>query len=102
MEHIVQFAVGIDDNAIAQRVEESAEKQIIKDIKQDVMNKIFQSYYRNSDATRKDPLSDFSKGLVESFLNEHKDEILDKAAMHLADKLSRTKAAKEKIQALEV
>ena len=30
MEHIIQFAVGIDDNAIVKRVEEQAEKQIVE------------------------------------------------------------------------
>ena len=33
MEHIVQFAVGIDDEAITNRVSEHAEKEIIKDLR---------------------------------------------------------------------
>ena len=33
MEHIVQFAIGIDDEAIVKRIEENAEKTITKDLR---------------------------------------------------------------------
>lgn len=34
MEHIVQFAIGIDDEAIVKRVTQVAEKQIVKAIQE--------------------------------------------------------------------
>ena len=93
MEHIVQFAIGIDDNAIIERIEKNAEKQIIQNIQQQVRNRLFERYYCH-DADEKSALNDYSKGIVEGFLQKHKDEILEKAATHLADKLARSKAGK--------
>ena len=95
MEHSVQFGIGIDDDSIRANVEKNAEKVIIADIKQEVMNKLFESGYYRGNARSGDPLSDYSKQLIEGFLEKHKDEILDKTAKYLADKLVRTKAAKE-------
>lgn len=100
MEHIVQFAIGIDDNAIKERVTANAEKEIIKSIKQDVANKLFSTWYRDADP-KKDPLNEFSKGIIEKFLEQHQEEILNKAAAHLADKLARTKKGKEILNNLE-
>lgn len=101
MEHIVQFAIGIDDNAIRERVVANAEKEIIKDLKQDVANKLFEAYYWNQNADpKKDPLSDYAKGIIEKFLQQHQEEILERAATHLADKLARTKKGKEILNSL--
>lgn len=96
MEHIVQFAIGIDDNAIVERVTANAEKEIIKELQQQVANKLFQrNYYnRNADPER-DPLSEFSLNMIDDFFDKHKDTIIEKAAERLADRLSRTKKAKE-------
>ena len=101
MEHIVQFAIGIDDNAIVKKVEENAEQTIIKDIKQMVCNRLFESSYYNSNARPTDPLSGFTQRLVESFLEKNKEIILEKAAVHLADKLARSKAGKALLERVE-
>ena len=99
MEHIVQFAVGIDDAAIKRHVEERAAKQIIGEIKQAIANKLFESrYYATKANPEKDPLSDFSEGVILDFLEDKKDAIIQKAGELLADRLLRTKAAKSLIQ----
>lgn len=96
MEHIVQFAIGMDDNAIKQRVEDAAVKTIIDNIQQEVRDKLFTPCdYSRSRSKPGDPLSEYSKNLVNDFLSENKDELLDKAALYLADRLCRTKAAKD-------
>lgn len=96
MEHIVQFAIGIDDNAIVKNVLAHAEKEIIKELKQEVANKMFEAYYWNQNADpKKDKLSTFSEHIVVGFLEENKEYILDKAAAILADKLARSKKGKE-------
>lgn len=97
MEHIVQFAVGIDDNAIVKNIMEHAEKTITDELTQQVRDKLFESSYYNRHATEKDPLSSYAKSLIEKWLDSHKDEIIEKAAMHLADRLVRTKAVKERV-----
>lgn len=94
MEHIVQFAIGIDDYGIKKRITEQAEKQIIQNIEQAIRDKLFQSSYYGGHANEKSPLSAYSERLIESFLEKHKDEILEKTAIHLAGKLARTKAGK--------
>lgn len=45
MEHIVQFAIGIDDEAIKKNLEKSAVKQITKNIQADVETAMFNSRY---------------------------------------------------------
>lgn len=96
MEHIVQFAIGIDDNSIRKNIMESGEAQIMKAIKQDICDKIFEKCWGNRHADpNKDGLSNYSKSLVEDFMNENKDAIIEKAGQYLAERLARTKAAKE-------
>lgn len=95
MEHIVQFAIGIDDQAIVERVSKNAEKIIIEDLKKDVQKTIFDvdyGYYGNGRV--KGPSNWFEQRLTE-FLEANKTKIIEVAADKLADKLSRTKAAKE-------
>ena len=101
MEHIVQFAIGIDDEGIRERITEQAEKQIIKNIEQSVRNKLFDASYYGRNADEKSPLSDYSKRLIETFLEKHKDEIIEKAAVHLAEKLARSKAGKALLEGKE-
>lgn len=94
MEHIVQFAIGIDDDAIKDRIMQNAEKKITDDIEQQVRDALFDRGWKKH-ANIDDPLNGYSERIVSNFLEQHKQEIIDKAAEHLADKLSRTKAAKE-------
>lgn len=93
MEHIVQFAIGIDDDGIRKRIEASAEKQITENIERQVRDQLFEAYY-GLHADENSPLSDYSKRLIENFLEKHKDEMLEKAATYLAEKLARSKAGK--------
>ena len=101
MEHIVQFAISIDDQTITERIEKNAEKEIIKHIEQQVRNGLFESYY-SRDADEKRGLNEYSKRLVENFLEKYKEEILEKTAIHLADKLVKTKAGKALLESLKV
>ena len=61
MEHIVQFAVGIDDEAIKRNIEEHAVEHIKKELKRDIANKIFKSrnYCRDEADQTSDALSEF-------------------------------------------
>lgn len=97
MEHIVQFAISIDDNSITEHVSKNAEKEIIKDLKQQVANKLFEPrYYKGNADPKIDPLSDWTKSeIIVAFLNENKDRIIAETAKELAIRLSRSKAAKE-------
>lgn len=108
-DHIVSFSIGIDDQAIINSVQRSAEKQIINDIKRNVISQIFVGRYGYG---RKTPitediygnvildandaeLSEFSKELVKEVLAENKDAIITMAAEKLAESFKRTKAWKD-------
>lgn len=101
MEHIFNIAINMDDETIKRQVAEKAEKEIMANLQKEVGRVIFErttNYYdygnRNSKGYDEHHLSDWSKRQFESFLCEHKDEIIAGAAKELADRLSRTKAGK--------
>ena len=101
MEHIVQFAIGIDDEAIKEAITENAEKQIIKNIEQQVRDKLFTAQYWNGHADKDSPLNAFSKNIIDNFLEKHKEELLEKTANYLADKLMRSKAGKALLEGVK-
>lgn len=95
MEHIVQFAINFDDKRITDAVEKNAEKIIIQNLEQKVNDAIYRPRYYGGHGDPKNGCSDWMKARVEHFLDENKDAILEMASRLLAEKLSRTKAAKE-------
>lgn len=108
-EHIIQFAVGIDDDAIIKSVMEHAEKKIINDIKVEILSHMFEGRYYNSKPVTVDNFSgkvkvdrdanfnDAVSELIARTFSEFKDEIIKAAAKELADSMKRTKAVKESI-----
>lgn len=83
MEHIIQFAIDLDDNAIRE----------LKELTQDAKEAI---YKRNdySNSFSNEPTLFFNDKL-DAFFKENEDKIIKMAAERLADRLSRTKKAKE-------
>jgi hypothetical protein len=98
MEHIVQFAIGIDDNAIVKRIEENAEKTITEELKKKVASRIFQNGYRGE---FEGALTVYAETLVEKWFKDHKTEIIECAGKHLAERLVKTKAVKEMVEGLK-
>jgi hypothetical protein len=94
MEHIVQFAIGIDDAAIAKKIEENAEKIVIQKIQQKVERSIFRSNYYGK---VENCLNQGAETVLINWLESHKDEIIKLASKALADKMIRTKAVKTAI-----
>lgn len=94
MEHIIQFGIGIDDEAIIKRVEAKAEDTIMQEIRHDAKAAIFKSMYPNNSVFTRNP-TDFFDEKIDQFLKENKDEIIEVAADRLAVRLARTRAARE-------
>ena len=99
MEHIVQFGIGIDDEAIREIVMKKAEKSIVEDLKKEIRSEIIHEIFV-CDADwygkeRKIDLQDWVKDLVAKTLKDNKEQIIKMASEKLADKMSRTKAIKE-------
>ena len=92
MEHIVQFAIGIDDKAIQNRIEEYAYKDVLDKITTETMDTIFMHMNAYS---RENMCQTMMGDALQSFLEERKDEIIDKAANMLADRFQRTKKYRE-------
>ena len=96
MEHIVQFAIGIDDEAIRNRINQSAEKQITESIKNDVEETIFNHGWRSGEIDKNSP-KEWVKDLVKDVIEANKDQIIEAAVVELAKNMAKTKAVKEAI-----
>lgn len=94
MEHIVQFAIGIDDEAIRNRVTESAEKQITESIKRDVEGTIFCKEWHSNNVDKNNP-KEWVKDMVKDVIEANKDQIIEAAVVELAKNMAKTKAVKE-------
>ena len=94
MEHIVQFAVNIDDEQIKKTVERNVVTQVVAEIRKDCMKeltgKINQSTYQYSQR-----IKEIVDSNIKEFLDNNKEIIIKEAVNQLAERLSRTKAAKE-------
>lgn len=99
MEHIVQFGIGIDDDAIIKNVMNHAEKSIIKDLKNEIKSGIEREIFMIdrgwTGEERKLGLHEWVKDLVVKILEDNKNDIIEMAAERLADRMSRSKAIKE-------
>lgn len=92
MEHIVQFAIGIDDKTIQNRIEEHAYSDVLDKIAKEATDTVF----AHADAySRENMWNSLLGAALQSFLEERKDEIIDKAANMLADRFQRTKKYRE-------
>ena len=98
MEHFLQFAISIDDDAIVKRIEENAEKSITKDLRDKVGEILFG--YNKWAGREADAITGWTESLFMRYLEEHRAEIIELAAKYLAEKLSRTKAVKEMLAGL--
>lgn len=97
MEHIVQFAIGIDDKAIQNRIEEYAYRDVLDKLTKNAVDSVFS----HSSAYTRDIMWEGLMGeALQSFLEERKDEIIDKAANMLADRFQRTKKYREAMGAV--
>lgn len=96
MEHIVQFAINIDDKAIQNRIEEYAYRDVLDKLAKNAVDSVFA--YANA-YSRETMWKTLMEDALQSFLEERKDEIIDKAANMLADRFQRTKKYREAMDA---
>lgn len=97
MEHIVQFAIGIDDKAIQNRIEEHAYTDVLAKLAKNAVDSVF----AHTSAYSRDIMwKSLMEEALQSFLEERKDEIIDKAANMLADRFQRTKKYREAMGAV--
>lgn len=92
MEHIVQFAIGIDDKAIQNRIEEYAYMDVLDKLTKNAVDSVFA---HTNVYSRENMWKTLMVDALQRFLEERKDEIIDKAANMLADRFQRTKKYRE-------
>lgn len=92
MEHIVQFAINIDDKTIQNRIEEHAYRDVLDKLTKNAVDSVFAHTNTYSRELMWEKLLD---NALQRFLEERKDEIIDKAANTLADRFQRTKKYRE-------
>lgn len=94
MEHILQFGINIDDEAIKKSVAKNAEKSITESIQNKVEKEIFRRKGWGADDVE---FTRWAEQIVIGYLTRHKEEIIHEAAKMLSDRLLRTKAVKEAV-----
>lgn len=95
MEHIIQLSVSVDDQTIERKATEYASKMVAEE----VMKAVHRNYYNGQvDKNDKTPLKTMIEDAITNMLTEYKDFVLERAAVLLAEKLSRSKAAKERTE----
>lgn len=95
MEHVVQFGINIDDDVISQAVVNEATKQIVAELKEQMFKR---SYYDN----KYHDLSEAACNTIQDWLEDHKDEIIDKTVEELVDILKNRKTFKDKLAEAKV
>lgn len=99
MEHIVQFGISIDDEKIKKTIEDNAQKTLNEEIKKMInsslgINSNCPSYQVN------ERIRNLVSDNIDTFLENHKDEIIDIASDKLMERLSRTKKVKEMVEGI--
>ena len=91
MDHLVQFTISIDDAHIANKVEQEAanalKDEVIKVCKSHIG--VERNYWGDGQP------GPALKKAIDAFMNDNREEIIEKAADKLAERLSRTKIVKE-------
>lgn len=90
MEHIVQFGITIDDDAIRKNIEKNAMDAVVKAFVGEMKSNLPKSYGGRVDWNR------VAWDCIDEFIEQNKAEIMDIAAEKLVEKVKRTKAWREK------
>ena len=96
MEHVIQFGVSIDDDAIQKQIMKTAEKTIIGEIKNDIESQIIERhrpYYAGKDEMN---LTMRAEAIVREWLDGNSDKIIELAGKMVAEKVFRSKKWKDK------
>lgn len=99
MEHIINFAISVEDERIVKSIEKNVEQNVTNAIRAKVEDIICNRYrYRDE----KEPLKNMINECIRNVLEENKDYILENAYKTLADRLLRSKAGKELLERVDV
>lgn len=89
MEHIVQFGITVDDDAIKNLIVNKASETVINEIKRELG--VNDRYYSDNVVNK------MVSNEVQNQFNLHKEEIIEATAKVLAEKLIKTKLVRERV-----
>jgi len=97
MEHLITIAFDFDDKAVSDKIEATVEKTVVSKIVHDMEGRLFTrtGWGGGKVDPQSDRLSEFTECIVRNFMEDYKDNIIERAAALLADSYKRTKAWKE-------
>ena len=95
MEHIIQFGVNIDDDAIRRSVEKEAKDRIVESIKRDVEREMGIERTKGGWGGLTYSADRVVKEVVESICDDCRDQIVELAASKLAERAPRQKWYRE-------
>ena len=96
IEHIVQFGISIDDDAIKKSIEKNVMMQVANSIRNDAMKSIVGKKDCTSfEYTSK--LKEIVETVAGEFLETNKEKIIEETAKKLVDRLAKTKAVKDMV-----
>lgn len=96
MEHIVQFGINIDDEAIKKVIADNVMKQVAGEIKHDCMKELVGSG-NVSNYDYKHKIKEITNENIQNFFEENKETIIEIASDKLTEKLVKTKAVREAV-----
>ena len=94
MEHIVQFAIGFDNEGIRKRLQENAYNDILDKLTNETKKALSLNCSEYYQRQRWAPIVEEA---LHNYFDENKEVIIDLAASKLAEHYKRTKAFKEKM-----
>lgn len=92
MDHLVQFSISIDEAHIAKLVEEKAAKVLSDEVRKKCNFAVGEKHWDSF------AIGPALKKELEKFFSDNKDTIIEAAADKLAERMMRTKAAKEAVK----
>lgn len=98
----VPITIGVNEESIAREIEKNVEAQVVNKVYEELKEIIYKReyYMRKPDETNPEPLREMVRREVSKVIQDNEQLIIEAAAEKLADKLSRTKAVKEKAAAV--
>lgn len=88
MEHIIQFGVAIDDDAIKKNIEKQATDKLVKDLKKDIETEVLGGRWSTGLSYKVD-------NVVREVVMQYTDEIIKSATDQLIETMKRSKKYKE-------
>ncbi len=95
MEHLVQFAINVDDEKIKQTIESNVMKQIVNKISEECLNEIV-----DKDSNYPFKIRQLVNNNIQRFFEQNKDLIIFETSNKLAEKLVKSKMIREAVEKL--